>query len=168
MINLKPIKSLEDYKEAQEQLESLFNAELDSEEGNKAEILTILIEDYERKMEPIPEESDLEPQIDYVFEIVKGVSELESKGNMERCLKLGEEYGELSAEFLKLSGYKRSDLSESQIRQNILLESTDCLIMILDIMSNMGFTKREIVEMAEKQVNKWLNNIDKKWKRTLF
>ena len=81
---------------------------------------------------------------------------------MERCLKLGEEYGELSAEFLKLSGYKRSDLSESQIRQNILLESTDCLIMILDIMSNMGFTKREIVEMAEKQVNKWLNNIDKK------
>ena len=43
--------------------------------------------------------------------------------------------------------------------EKALLESVDSLIMIFDIMIKLGFTKDQIVEMAEKQVNKWLNYI---------
>ena len=60
---------------------------------------------------------------------------------------------------LKLKGYKRTTEDESKINYNILLESTDCLIMIFDIMVHMNFTKEQICNMAEKQVNKWLNGI---------
>lgn len=161
MISLKPIRNYSDYLEAQKQLESVFHSELDSEEGQKAEILTVLIESYERRMTPSKEDILIEPLIDYVFDLVKNTSQFEKHGILERGLKLGEETGELSAEILKLVGYKKSDLAKSQIEQNMLLESVDCLIMVFDIMSHMGFTKQQIVEMAEKQVNKWLTNINK-------
>jgi hypothetical protein len=32
--------------------------------------------------------------------------------------------------------------------------------MIFDIMTQMGFTKEQICDMSEKQVNKWLKNIE--------
>jgi HTH-type transcriptional regulator/antitoxin HigA len=161
MISLKPIRNYSDYLEAQKQLESVFHSELDSEEGQKAEILTVLIENYERRMTPSKEDILIEPLIDYVYDLVKNTSQFEKHGILERGLKLGEETGELSAEILKFVGYKKSDLAKSQIEQNMLLESVDCLIMVFDIMSHMGFTKQQIVEMAEKQVNKWLTNINK-------
>jgi len=161
MITLKPIRNYGDYLEAQKQLESIFHSELDSEEGQKAEILSVLIENYEKRMNPSTEDLNIEPLIDYVYDLVKDTSKFEKHGILERGLKLGEETGELSAEILKFVGYKKSDLSKSQIEQNMLLESVDCLIMVFDIMSHMGFTKQQIVEMAEKQVNKWLNNINK-------
>jgi len=161
MITLKPIRNYGDYLEAQKQLESIFHSELDSEEGQKAEILSVLIENYEKRMNPSTEDLNIEPLIDYVYDLVKDTSKFEKHGILERGLKLGEETGELSAEILKFVGYKKSDLSKSQIEQNMLLESVDCLIMVFDIMSHMGFTKQQIVEMSEKQVNKWLNNINK-------
>ncbi len=161
MISLKPIRNYSDYLEAQKQLESVFHSELDSEEGQKAEILTVLIENYERRMTPSKEDILLEPLIDYVYDLVKNTSQFEKHGILERGLKLGEETGELSAEILKFVGYKKSDLSKSQIEQNMLLESVDCLIMVFDIMSHMGFTKQQIVEMSERQINKWLTNINK-------
>lgn len=161
MITLKPIRNYGDYLEAQKQLESIFHSELDSEEGQKAEILSVLIENYEKRMNPSTEDLNIEPLIDYVYDLVKDTSKFEQHGILERGLKLGEETGELSAEILKFVGYKKSDLSKSQIEQNMLLESVDCLIMVFDIMSHMGFTKQQIIEMAEKQVNKWLNNINK-------
>ena len=161
MITLKPIRNYGDYLEAQKQLESIFHSELDSEEGQKAEILSVLIENYEKRMNPSTEDLNIEPLIDYVYDLVKDTSKFEKHGILERGLKLGEETGELSAEILKFVGYKKSDLSKSQIEQNMLLESVDCLIMVFDIMSHMGFTKQQIVEMSEKQVNKCLNNINK-------
>jgi hypothetical protein len=100
--------------------------------------------------------------IDNVYNLVENASKLENPGLLERTLKLGEEYGELSAEILKLNGYKRTTEDRKTIENNILLESTDCLIMIFDIMSQMGFTKEEICDMADKQVNKWLKNIKTK------
>ena len=169
MILLKPIRNYSDYLEAQKQLESIFHSDLDSEEGQKAEILSILIESYERKMNPPIEEIkdiNIEPLIDCVYDLVENTSNLESDefGITERGLKLNEEVGELSAEILKLVGYKRSGLNKDEIRKEILKESVDCLIMVFDIMSFMGFTKQEIVEMSEEKINKWLNDINKEVK----
>ena len=159
-MKLKPIKTLYDYNQAQKYLESIFHAELTEEESNNVAILEILMEEFERKGKVSKEDLVIEPLIDYVFDLVTNASQYEEEGILERGLKLGEEYGELSAEILKLKGYKRTTEDEGRIHYNILLESTDCLIMIFDIMTKMGFTKEQICGMAEKQVNKWLTNIE--------
>lgn len=159
-MKIKPIKNVYDYEEAQKYLESIFHAELTEEESNNVAVLEVLIEDFERKIEFNKENVTLEPLIDYVYDLVTNASKYESPGILERCLKLGEEYGELSAEILKLDGYKRTTENKSKIENNILLESTDCLIMVFDIMTNMGFTKEQICDMAERQVNKWIKNIE--------
>jgi hypothetical protein len=158
-MELKPITNQYDYQQAQKYLESIHGVELSKEESNKISILTVLIEEFERKSKPVEEEIISETLIDYVYDLVINASKYEKHGLIERGLKLGEEYGELSAEILKLKGYKRTTEDEGRINYNILLESTDCLIMIFDIMAHMGFTKEQICDMAEKQVNKWLSGI---------
>ena len=158
-MELKPITNQYDYQQSQKYLESIHGIELSKEESNKVSILTVLIEDFERKSKPVEEEIVSETLIDYVYDLVINASKYEKHGLIERGLKLGEEYGELSAEILKLKGYKRTTEDEGRINYNILLESTDCLIMIFDIMAHMGFTKEQICDMAEKQVNKWLSGI---------
>jgi hypothetical protein len=159
-MKIKPIRTLYDYNQAQSYLESIFHSELTEEESNNVAVLEILMEEFERKGKPSKEEIVTEPLIDYVYDLVTNASKYEKHGLLERGLKLGEEYGELSAEILKLKGYKRTTEDEGRIHYNILLESTDCLIMIFDIMTNMGFTKEQICDMSEKQVNKWLKNIE--------
>jgi hypothetical protein len=156
-MKLKPITNYYDYQQAQKYIES--NKDLSKETLNKISILSILVEDFERKSIPIEDEIISETLIDYVYDLVINASKYEKNGLIERGLKLGEEYGELSAEILKLKGYKRTTEDEGRINYNILLESTDCLIMIFDIMVHMNFTKEQICNMAEKQVNKWLNGI---------
>jgi hypothetical protein len=158
-MELKPITNQYDYQQAQKYLESIHGVELSKEESNKISILTVLIEEFERKSKPVEEEIITETLIDYVYDLVINASKYEKHGLIERGLKLGEEYGELSAEILKLKGYKRTTEDEGRINYNILLESTDCLIMVFDIMTHMGFTKEQICDMAEKQVNKWLSGI---------
>ena len=159
-MKLKPIKTVYDYDQAQKYLESIFHNELTEDEANDVAILEVLIENFERQGKVSKENLEIEPLIDYVFDLVTNASQYEEEGLLERGLKLGEEYGELSAEILKFVGYKRSSESKEQINYNILLESTDCLIMIFDIMTQMGFKKEQICDMAEKQVNKWLKNIE--------
>jgi hypothetical protein len=159
-MKLKPIKTIYDYNQAQKYLESIFHSELTEEEANNVSILEVLIENFERQGKVAKENLEVEPLIDYVFDLVTNASQYEKHGLIERGLKLGEEYGELSAEILKLAGYKRSKETKEEINNNILLESTDCLIMIFDIMTQMGFKKEQICNMAERQVNKWITNIE--------
>lgn len=52
-MNLKPIKSEIDYKNALERLEVIFDAKINSIEGDEAEILSLLIENYENEHYPI-------------------------------------------------------------------------------------------------------------------
>lgn len=52
-MNIKPIKSEQDYLDALERLETIFDAEVGSIEGDELEILSILIENYEAEHFPI-------------------------------------------------------------------------------------------------------------------
>ena len=52
-MNLKPIKSKVDYQEALKRLEVIFDAPTDSKEGDEAEILSWIIENYENIHSPI-------------------------------------------------------------------------------------------------------------------
>lgn len=46
-MNVKPIKSEADYRNALARLDMIFDAPIDSKDGDEAEILVVLIEDYE-------------------------------------------------------------------------------------------------------------------------
>jgi len=52
-MNIKPIKTEQDYEQALERLEQIFDAPVNSKEGDEAEILSLLIENYENKYYPI-------------------------------------------------------------------------------------------------------------------
>jgi HTH-type transcriptional regulator / antitoxin HigA len=52
-MDIKVIKTEEDYKQALNRLEEIFHASVDSKEGDEAEILSILIEKYEEEHYPI-------------------------------------------------------------------------------------------------------------------
>lgn len=52
-MKLKPIKSEIDYRKGLERLESIFDAPIDSDEGDEAEIRSMLIENYENEHYPI-------------------------------------------------------------------------------------------------------------------
>ncbi len=48
-MNIKPIKTEQDYEKALRRLERIFNASPESKEGDEAEILSMLIENYENQ-----------------------------------------------------------------------------------------------------------------------
>lgn len=48
-MNIKPIKTEQDYQEALDRLELVFDAVEDTPEGDEADILSLLIENYENK-----------------------------------------------------------------------------------------------------------------------
>jgi len=52
-MEIKPIKTNKDYEKALERLEDIFDAKIGSNEGDELEVLTILIEKYEREIYPI-------------------------------------------------------------------------------------------------------------------
>ena len=52
-MEIKPIKTGKDYKKALERLEFVFDATPNSKERDEAEILSLLIENYENKHHPI-------------------------------------------------------------------------------------------------------------------
>lgn len=52
-MELKPIKNEQDYRESLELLELVFDAPVETKEGDEAEILSLLIENYENEHYPI-------------------------------------------------------------------------------------------------------------------
>jgi len=52
-MDLKPIKTEKDYRNALERLEIIFDAPADTKEGDEAEILSLMIENYENEHYPI-------------------------------------------------------------------------------------------------------------------
>lgn len=159
-MKLQPIKTKEDYKKFNEYLDSLYGVELTEDQTNEILIIQQLLDHYEQNnMSKVSLSEESKENFDYIYELIQNVSELEGYGLIERVCKLQEEVGELSAETLKMIGFKNSNLSQEEIKQNILLESVDCLIMSMDILSTQGYTKDEIVKMANSQINKWVNNL---------
>jgi HTH-type transcriptional regulator/antitoxin HigA len=52
-MSIKPIKTEEDYQAALSRLEEIFDAPVNTPEGDEAEILSLLIENYENEFYPI-------------------------------------------------------------------------------------------------------------------
>jgi HTH-type transcriptional regulator/antitoxin HigA len=52
-MTIKPIRNEDDYREALNQIETLMNAQEDTSEGDRLDVLVTLVEAYERKMYPV-------------------------------------------------------------------------------------------------------------------
>ena len=52
-MNIKPIKTEQDYSKALQRLEVIFDAPINSNEGDEADVLSLLIENYENQYYPI-------------------------------------------------------------------------------------------------------------------
>jgi len=59
-MEIKPIKTEKDYDKALERLELIFDAPSNSKEGDEAEILSLLIDNYENKHYPIESPDPIE------------------------------------------------------------------------------------------------------------
>lgn len=59
-MNIKVLKTEEDYQQALKRLEEIFDAPIDSPEGDEADILSILIEKYEDEYYPIESPDPIE------------------------------------------------------------------------------------------------------------
>lgn len=59
-MEIKPIKTEKDYEKALERLELIFDATPNSKEGDEAEILSLLIENFENKHYPIDSPDPIE------------------------------------------------------------------------------------------------------------
>ena len=58
-MNPRPIKTEEDYRVALAEIEGIFQAEPETPEGDRLDILTLLVEAYEEQHYPIPPPSPL-------------------------------------------------------------------------------------------------------------
>lgn len=155
-----PIKSRENYYTYSKYLDSLYGVELSEDETNKVFVIQQLLEHYEQNnLSKVGDEFDTEVDLDYIWELIQTVSNYGKFGLVERVCKLQEEVGELSAEVLKQRGFKSTPLTLDKIEQNILHESVDCLIMILDILSYQHATKKQLTDIATLQIEKWISNL---------
>ena len=59
-MNLKPIKTKDDYKAALIRLEEIFDAKIDTPESDELDILGLIVDDYENKYYPIEEPDPIE------------------------------------------------------------------------------------------------------------
>lgn len=160
-MKISPIKSKEDYLKYTKYLDSLYGVELSDEQTNDILVIQQLIDYWEQNnLSKVKLEDDFtDEDFDYIFELIKNVTSIQGYGLTERVIKLQEEVGELSAEVLKLKGFKNSELSKEEIKNNILLETVDCLIMSMDILNYGKFQKKDIIEVADKQIEKWLSQL---------
>jgi len=114
-MDIRPIKSEKDYEKAIKRLENIFDASPESEDGDEAEILSLLIENYENQYYPIEspdpveaikirmEEMDIKQKdLVEVFGGKSGVSEVlnRKKGLTVEMIRKLEEMLHLSASIL--------------------------------------------------------------------
>ena len=98
-MNIKPIKTEKDYQKALRRLEEIFDAPIDSRESDEADVLGILVDEYEKQHYPIEAPDPIEAikirmeelnlrQVDLIPEI-GGKSRVSEILNRKRRLTVG-------------------------------------------------------------------------------
>ena len=108
--------------------------------------------------------------MDKIRQRINRLSKLDNKTIQEKCIKIQEEVGELSAEILKLHGKKGSNgLNKKQIEDNILEECCDIIIVTHSLLHKMAYSRNRIKNAFNRKLDKASLNIQKQkmWKRQL-
>jgi NTP pyrophosphatase (non-canonical NTP hydrolase) len=96
----------------------------------------------------------------YVKRILKA-SPRETKTIDERFMKLNEEVGEIAVAILHSRGLKHTDQSKKEMRENILEEICDSIIVLYSMASWHKFTEKQITKMMNKKLDKWEGRLKK-------
>jgi len=73
----------------------------------------------------------------------------------ERFIKLNEEVGEIAVAILNFRGLKNTTQTKKEIKENILEEICDSLIVLISMASSHKFTENQIHKMIDKKLDKW-------------
>jgi NTP pyrophosphatase (non-canonical NTP hydrolase) len=98
------------------------------------------------------------------------LSKNDKKSTFEKCVKIQEEVGELSAEFLKLRGKKGAKgLSKEEIKRNILEECCDIIIITYSLLKSAKYSNESIKKAFHRKLDKAKSNIMKQasWKKNV-
>lgn len=91
-----------------------------------------------------------------LYSLVKEVADLDPRTNRSlKLIKLQEELGELSAEFLKSEGYKKTDETAADIYEHEKEEAVDVFLMAADILRSYRMTEEEERVITTKKLEKW-------------
>ena len=76
-----PIKTKEEYYTYSKYLDTLYGVELNEEQTNEVLVIQQLLEHYEQNnLSKVGEEFDTSEDLDYIYELIQGVSSLEKFG----------------------------------------------------------------------------------------
>jgi NTP pyrophosphatase (non-canonical NTP hydrolase) len=88
-----------------------------------------------------------------VFRKMKSLNKIEKKTIIEKALKLNEETGELSAEILKLKGFKGSNgKNYNQVKNEAVLEVADIMIVLMSICVDLEISVTDILKSCDKKI----------------
>ena len=76
------------------------------------------------------------------------------------ALKAVEELGELAASLFHEIGYKQTNKSKKDIRNNQLEEAVDVIICMFGVLKKKEFTWEEIKDQLNKKIDKWENVVE--------
>lgn len=108
--------------------------------------------------------------LDSTLDRIRSLSRFDRKNALEKCIKIQEEVGELSAEILKIRGKKGAKgLKKPQLEENLLEECCDVLIITYSLMHKLRFSKQRIANALNKKLDKAELNIPKQklWKKQI-
>jgi NTP pyrophosphatase (non-canonical NTP hydrolase) len=100
-------------------------------------------------------------QLDKTLINIFKVSKKERKSLTLQLVKLAEEHGELAAAVLMHLGQKGTRMSKAEVKENVLEEACDCLLIVLSILNKAGFNEKQINEMLIKKLKKWQDRMYK-------
>lgn len=102
-------------------------------------------------------------QMEKILNKITQISKYDRKTPFEKCVKIQEEVGELSAEFLKLRGKKGAKgLSQKSIRINILEECCDIIIITYSLMKSAKYSNESIKKAFNRKLEKAETNLRKR------
>ena len=109
-------------------------------------------------------------QMDKIIKRISLLSKNDNKNILEKCIKIQEEVGELSAELLKLRGKKGSNgIKIPQLKENILEECCDIIIITFSLINALKYTQPRIETAFHRKLDKVALNRKKQklWKKQI-
>ena len=105
--------------------------------------------------------------MDKILERIHSLSKGDTKNALEKCIKIQEEVGELSAELLKLKGKKGANgITKAQLEENILEECCDIIIVTHSLIKKLKYDKARVITAFHRKLDKVEANLKKQklWK----
>lgn len=102
----------------------------------------------------------MKPELFYEILVeINEINQIETKELPVKIIKFNEEFGEFSAEVLKMLGYTYKEYDENELKSE-MADSLQCLLSIfLDICEKRNINFEDILNKVKEKNEKWRNKI---------